>query len=157
MDYGFFGSHELRDSSRLVLVVKDRLSKALWACPVPSKGVDNPYGAKCIVRVLDLLGYKVVILKCDQERPIIAPASKAKEMWSGEVVPENSTKGESKSNGEVERAVQEAEGMATTLEEDLETHVGAKIDESIPVMLWLVQHAALLEGARLESCSDPPW
>ena len=48
---------------------------------------------------LDFMGYKRVILKSDQE-PSIA-------LWHGEIVPEASPKGESKSNGEVERHLYE--------------------------------------------------
>ena len=51
------------------------------------------------------MGYKRVILKPDQEPSIVAFCDAVKNGWHGEVVPEASPKGESKSNGEVKRAV----------------------------------------------------
>ena len=48
------------------------------------------------------MGYKRVILKSDQEPSIVALCDAVKNGWHGEIVPEASPKGESKSNGEVE-------------------------------------------------------
>ena len=49
------------------------------------------------------MGYKIVILKSDQEPRIVALCDAVKNGWHGEVVPEASPIGESTSNGEVER------------------------------------------------------
>ena len=66
------------------------------------KGAENPYGVRCLVKVLDRLGYKRVFLKSDQENPIKALVSKAKKQWSGEALVEHSPKVEFKANGEIE-------------------------------------------------------
>ena len=52
-----------------------------------------------------------------------------------------SPKGESKSNGEIERAVQEVQGIARTLREDLETLLNSKIHDKSCILPWLVEHA----------------
>ncbi len=72
--------------------------------------------------VLDKTGYKRVVLKCDQEPATKALAMRVKETWHGEVLIEHSHVGDSKSNGEVERAVQEAQGIARNLKEHVERH-----------------------------------
>ena len=56
-----------------------------------------------------------------------------------------STKGESKSNGEVERAVQSVHGLARTLKDFLEQQQSGIILESrSPLLAWLVEHCSNL-------------
>ena len=112
VDYGFFGQPEERAHDTLpVLIVRDRKSKGIWRHPVASKGVVHPYPARALMADLDFMGYKRVILKSDQEPSNVALCDAVKNGWHGEVVPEASPKGESKSNGEVERAVQFVHGL----------------------------------------------
>ena len=59
---------------------------------------------------LNSLGYKRVNMKSDQENALSAVVDATKVMWKGELVVEKSPKGESRSNGEVERAVQTCTG-----------------------------------------------
>ena len=42
IDYGFLGSADEPAVGLPILVVKDRWSKAVWAFPVPAKGVEHP-------------------------------------------------------------------------------------------------------------------
>ena len=112
MGYGFFGSEGDggADSGHPILICKDRISKKRASVPVPSKGAQHPYPVKAVAKFLKGLGYKRVILKSDQEPSIVAPCKATKTNWDGELIPENSPKGVSKSNGEVEREVQTAQG-----------------------------------------------
>ena len=150
IDYGFFGTKEqVKDkeigSSKLpILVVKDRKSKMIWAHPVPAKGTEDPYAFNCLVRDLDDTGYKRIILKDDQEPAVKAVGIAAKIKWKGEVVPEQSPKRESKSNGEIERAVQEVQGMARTLKEATEQKLGIELDAKMAILAWLVEYGATL-------------
>ena len=150
MDYGFFGTDEqvkekdIGSTKLPILVVKDRRSKAIWAHPVPEKGAEDPYAFNCLVRDLDDTGYKRIILKDDQEPAIKAVGQAAKVKWKGEIVPEQSPKRESKSNGEVERAVQEVQGMARTLKEALEQRLGAELRARTAILAWLVEYGATL-------------
>ena len=59
---------------------------------------------------LDFMGYRRVILKSDKEPSIVALCDAVNNGWHGEIVPEESPKGESKSNGEAERADQSVRG-----------------------------------------------
>eukprot|EP00435_Cladocopium_sp_Y103_P040755 s116_g11.t1 len=46
VDYMFLGDESTRDTGLPVLVVRDRRTKAVWAHPVPAKGVENPFGTR---------------------------------------------------------------------------------------------------------------
>ena len=111
IDYAFCGlPGELPDnavgSKKLpILIVKDRRTKAIAAHPMPAKGASHPYPAKALLGDIERLGYKRVVVESDQEPAIVALVN-----WSGELVPEGSPKGESRSNGEAERSVQEVQG-----------------------------------------------
>ena len=112
VDCGFFGQPEDRAHDTLpVLIVRDRKSKAIWSHPVLSKGVTHPYPARALMSDLDFMGYKRVILKSDQEPSTVAFCDAVKNGWHGEVVvPGASPKGESKSNGEVQRTIPSVRG-----------------------------------------------
>ena len=73
---------------------------------MPSTGVTHPFPATALMADVDFVGYTRVILKADQEPSIVALCDAVKNGWHGDTVPEASPKGESKRNGEVERAVQ---------------------------------------------------
>ena len=70
--------------------------------------------------------------------------SQSKHGWHGEVVPEASPKGESKSNGEVERAVQSVHGLARTLKDFLEQQSEITLESPSPLLAWLVEQCSNL-------------
>ena len=86
-----------------------------------------------------------MILKSDQEPSIVALRNEVKKRWAlssgGELLPESSPKGESKSNGEVERAVQEVHGISRTLKEYVEFYAEIVLDPHWPIMAWLVGYS----------------
>ena len=140
VDYGFFGQPEARARDALpVLIVRDRKSRGIWNHPVPSKGVTHPYPARALMVDLDFVGYRRVILKSDQEPSIVAHCDSVKNGWHGEIVPEVSPKGESKSKGEVERAVLSVHGLARTLKDSLESRS--------PLVAWLVGHGPIFSNS----------
>ena len=106
---------------------------------MPSKGVLHPCPARALMADLDFMVYKRVILKSDQEPSIVALCDAVKNGWHGEVVPEASPKGESKSNGEVERAVQSVHGLVRTLKNFLEQQSGIALESRSPLLAWLVE------------------
>ena len=57
-------------------------------------------------------------------------------------LPEAPLKGESKSNGEVERAVQAVHGLARTLKDFLEQQCGITVESRSPLLAWLVEHCS---------------
>ena len=61
----------------------------------------------------------------------------------GAAVPEESAPGESQSNGAAERAVQLVEDQVRTLKLALEHQIGVKVPMEHPIMMWLIEHAAM--------------
>ena len=105
VDYGFFGSpgetplQTVSGKDLPVLVAYDRKSRAVFAHPVPHKGLMkddklDEFPVKVLVRDLDRLGYKRVNGKSDQEGALRAVCNAVKVMWKGEWVPELAPRGE---------------------------------------------------------------
>ena len=57
------------------------------------------------------------------------------------IVPEHSAVGESQSNGNAERAVQQEEDQVRTIKSALASRIGAKIPSSHPLVRWMVEHS----------------
>ena len=96
---------------------------------MPAKDVTHPYLAGALMTDWDFMGYKRVIHK-SHHPSIVALCDAVKNGWHGEIVPEASPKGESKSNGEVECAVQSVHGLARTLKDFLEQQSGITLESS---------------------------
>ena len=128
-----------------MLVGKDSKSNAILAYLVSQKGIDFQ-GCQAVinraVHDLNLLGYKRVLFKSDQENAILALLREIRRAWPGEVVPEEAATGESQSNGGAEVSVRLLEGMVRTLKDALETRIGQQIPTDHPVLSWVIQHAA---------------
>ena len=144
MDYGFFGTENESDHEHPVLILHDRESKERCSHPVPSKGIVHPYPAKAVVSFLNRLGYKKAILKSDQEPAIVALGRAVKNQWGGELLLEYSPKGESQSNGEIERTVQSIQGLARTLKDAIEENYQIELDSKSPLLAWLVEYCGTL-------------
>ena len=127
IDYGFFGAPgELPADAvggaqmPVLVVVRDRKSKALFSHLVPSKGVEHFYPEHALVRDIKFLGYPSVVIKSDQEPAIKALAEAVKNLFAAKggvrVQLENSPKGDDhgKSNGEAEAAVEITQGLCRT-------------------------------------------
>ena len=93
---------------------------------------------------MTLWRHKRVILKSDQDPSIVALCDTVKNGRHGEVVPEASPKSESKSNGEVERAVHSVHGLARTLMDILEQQSGIVLESRSPLLAWVDEHCSNL-------------
>ena len=132
------------DHEHPVLVMTDRASGMKGSFPVPSKGIVHPYPAKIVCTFLNRLGYSRVNLKSDQEPSIVALGKAAKAQWNNEIILEYVPKGEHQSNGEVERAVQSAHGIARTVKDFLEEKLKIALEPTGPVLAWLVEYSSTL-------------
>ena len=171
IDYGFFGqsgetpTKSIGGDEAPVVGVNDRSSRVIWAHPLPATGVSqSDWGVKCLMRDLNMTGHMKVIVKSDQEPSIVAVFNEAKRRWSAatgaEMLPERSPVGESSSNGEIERAVQEIQGITRTMKEFVEYPADITIDPHWPIMAWMVEFAAV--AYTLFSKGEPydgltPW
>ena len=145
MDYCFMGQDESKCLP--ILVIRDHASKFVYSHVVPSKGTSHAYPAAQTFVDIEQLGHSKIVLKNDQEPAIVdlhnAVAAKCKEKGI-DVDPENSPVEESQSNGVIERAVQDVEGMVRTLKDQLETSYSTKIESGHPILSRLVNHAGML-------------
>ena len=145
IDWCFMGQAE-DASATAILVVRDAATKSTFAHGTPGKAINaKEYGIHTIRRLLkdfDELGYKKLIPKGDKKASIRALQERIKEAWSGEIILENSPVSSSQSNGVVEKAVQDVEGMVRTCIIALEARLKEKIQTDLPVMQWLIEHSA---------------
>ena len=146
MDCGFLGAEGEggSDHEHPVLVTTDRANGMKGSFPAPGKGSVHPSPAKIVCTFLNRLGYSRVNLKSDQEQSIVALSKAAKAQWNREIIPEYVPKGEHQSNGEVERAVQSAHGIARTVKDFLEERLKIALEPTGPVLSWLVEYSSTL-------------
>ena len=117
----------------------------ITASVVPAKGA-HPYTVKRLgTDLTNIMGYKRVILKSDQERAIKKLKSQVRLEYSLEVPDEESCTYDSQSNAEAEITVQVVEGQVRTLKCHLEARLGQEINTDSNLLPWLVRHA----GAQL--------
>ena len=100
---------------------------------MPAKGVENPFGAKQLLKDIESTGYKRVNLKGDQEASLRAIMQQVKNGFQGEcIIEEAPVEGYAKSNGEAERAIQMVQGMARTLKKFVEYYAEVGIQSRSP-------------------------
>ena len=87
------------------------------------------------------MGYKKIICKSDQEESIKALKQAVKREWHGDMITEESPKGEHASNGIVENAVARVQGMFRTFRDAFESRYGERMDGNSPIIPWMIRHA----------------
>ena len=124
-----------------ILVLRDRRTKYITSSVVPRKG-DHPYAVHRVGQdISNILGYKRVFLKSDQEPAIRKLKEAVRREYNVDIPDELSPVGDSQSNGEVENAIQQVEGQIRTMKCQLEYHLKQEVPATSPVLPWLVRHA----------------
>ena len=151
IDYMFM-NNKGEDHADPTLVMKDHWRGGVWAFMVIRKGSQTTYITQRVAKIIASLGYRDVIIKCDQE-PAIKELQRdiREEMWKelkqaaedlkeskgdGRVIVENgdsimlenSPVGESQSNGVIERAVQSVQEQVRAIKNTIEEEAKMKID-----------------------------
>ena len=133
-----------------VLVVRDFKSKALFAHAVRCKGADvEGFAVQCIVDDCKWLGYSRIILKSDNERPIVRLLTEALKALRIEnvveqVMEEHPPPYDPQANGAIEVGVKLVKGKLKTMRSALEARVGYKLPVVHPLLAWLVTYSANL-------------
>ena len=144
VDYMYMETGEDREAKGMpIMVVKDRESRWVAARVVPKKGRD-PHAVRELGRIIGYLGYKRVILKSDQEPAIKDMKEAVRAERAEDIMLEESPAYDSKSNGEVERAIQTVQGQVRTMKSALESRLSKRVDMNHPSLPWMVQHAGSL-------------
>ena len=136
MDYMYMTGHSRNNGEHTypTLVIKERSTGGIWALSGIQKGVQSKHLITRVAKIINALGAPQVIIKSDQEPATInIQQNIRKTRWAeieqiaqgsrdqreqengGKTILENSPVGESQSNGQVERAIQEIQGQIKTI------------------------------------------
>ena len=140
-DYCFLGA-EGEEETTAIQVAKDRRTRMIFAHMVPRKGLTHMHGAIEMVKDIEKLGYKEVILKSDNEPALRSVQEEVKKRRVEPTIIDNSPVGDSRSNGAAERAVQAVGEQVRVLRKALEGRVGYQVPGSHPIVAWIIEHAA---------------
>ncbi|CAK0857642.1 unnamed protein product [Prorocentrum cordatum] len=146
MDFAFIGEkvQDVEDDGSIpILVVTDRKYGMKGATAVKDKTASD-FVVKWLVGFLKHLGHRRVVLKSDGEASICA-IKNAVMVGVGqhvECIPQESPKGEHKSNGEVEASVKEVKKVIRANFFSMQKSFGFEISPGHPIVRWLPQFAA---------------
>ena len=138
-----------------VLVIRDAMSKSVFAHAVPQKGLDpERYVVDNIVQCIEWLGHVKVILKSDNEPAIVQVIKESLRSIrvDGQVAQageEHSVPYDPQTNGSAETGVRLVKGHVRTLKMGLERRLKRRIPPNHPILTWLVRHAADLLTYRV--------
>jgi hypothetical protein len=144
------------------IIMRDRMTKCIFAMVVPQKGVDeDKWVVRQVVAAIEWLGHSKVLIKSDQERALVSLVKEAlKDLKVKDIAAsdEESAKYESQSNGATEAGVRLVRGSFRTLRLDLERRLGWQIPVDHPIMHWLLMHAAHLYNImKVGNDGLTPW
>ena len=141
-DYMFLGEKDTEGTTP-ILTLKDDKQYSVFADVVPQKGAHD-FVTKQILEDIDTTGFTDIIFKTDNEPAIVAVRNEVKQNRSHKTVPENSIRGQSRSNGFIENANKFVAGKIRTLRSALHTNLNHVINRDHPIITWLVRYAATL-------------
>ena len=129
----------------LVLVVKDEHSGSSLAYDCEVEGTTDVWVMKQLVRDLDGWGRADVCMKTDGEPALLAVQKAMATMRPGaRTLPRNPPAYIPQTDGSVEKAVQDVTGQARKLVLALAANLKSDLDLGLPIVKWLVRHAAFL-------------
>ena len=109
-----------------ILVGKEEKSGWFMAAVVPSKG-KCAHAARKVGDMLDSMGYNRLVMKSDQEPAISELKDVVKRSRAEEIIMEESPVEDSRSNGFIERAVQEVQGQIRVMKSALEGRYSTEV------------------------------
>ena len=131
-DYMFLGEKDTEGTTP-ILTLKDDKQYSVFADVVPQKGAHD-FVTKQILEDIDTTGFTDIIFKTDNEPAIVAVRNEVKQNGSHKTVPENSIRGQSRSNGFIENANKFVAGQIRTLRSALHTNLNHVINRDHPVI-----------------------
>ena len=126
------------------IVGKDEVSGTIIHHKILSKGTGDEWLLKRLVKDLEDLGRRDVVLKTDGEPAIVAMQAKIQAMRDGRTILKNPPAYNPAANGPCEKAVQDATAHARALKIALEARLKITIKEDSTVLDWIIEHAAFL-------------
>ena len=126
------------------IVGKDETTGVIFHHRVACKGVGDEWATKRIVKDLEDMGRRDVVIKTDGEPAIVSVQTKVQALREGRTLLKNPPSYNPESNGPCEKAVQDAAAQTRALKIGLESRLKAKLDGNLPVMEWIMEHAAFV-------------
>ena len=145
IDYCFMGSSSVAASENPVLVAYDNSTSAVAAYLVGTKGPVE-WVVKALCQDLEVWGYGGcrIAIKSDQENAIKSLREAIALRRSAPTAIIESPVRESKSNGQVEKAIQRWQGQYRTLRLSLQDKLGKSVPVKGRISAWLVQWSAVI-------------
>ena len=125
-----------------IIVAMDESTGCKLSYRVESKGIQDAWIVKRLVRDFEELGRRDIILKTDGEPAMLALQRAIAQERPGITKPENPPSYNPASNGACEKAVQDVSGHVRALKFALEANIETPIAEDHPIMEWIITHAA---------------
>ena len=150
MDYWYVNQADeaAKDYPQIAMVDEQTLEK--YARSVGRKGVGDEVGewlVDDIAQELKTWGHgpgSHFILKCDGEPAMRALRDAVIERIGGRIIPEQSAKGESSSNGAVENSIRQIRDQVKVLKQHVEAEIGQTLESDSPILQWLIRWAPML-------------
>ena len=136
--------YELLEEKVTVLVAKDESSGATLAYECETKGPGDDWVIRQLDRDLQDWGRKDICVQSDGEPAIIAVQQALAEARSGTTMLRNSPAYTPQANGGAEKAVQDVTDIMRRLILGLEAKLKCRVDVSLPIVKWIVRHAAFV-------------
>ena len=144
IDYAFV-RRDGEERTTTILVAKHRQSRAVRCWVVPRKGRDEDVATELAlegIRGFGISDKQRVVLKSDNEGPILALRRRVAAIWPGGVLEQSPAPYESESNGVVENGVRMGKGLLRVHLLALEARLQGRISCSSPLFAWLVMHSS---------------
>ena len=104
----------------------------------------SEYLRKAVLQDIATMGHSKIVFKTDGEPACKALQDAIETCRDATTVIENSPPEESQSNGVVEKAIDEVEGIVRILNSALQERLGGTLEPDHPVITWLIEWAATL-------------
>ena len=138
--------YEMLEEKITTLVVKDNESGSTLCFDCVVKGPTDTWVVKQLVGEIEHWGRRDICLKSDGEPAMLALQRAVADMRTGRTVVRNPPVYNPQSNGAAEKAVQDVTGHMRVLVLALEARLRTKLDLTLPIIKWVIRHAALLHS-----------
>ena len=125
-----------------LLIGRDRWTKSVFTFLVKCKGRGDDKIVNKIVRAVDALGYRKLIIKTDGEPALVEVQEAVARARVHETICENPLAYDPQANGGAERAVQEVKAQMRAVKIGLEMKVQATVNPTWAIIEWMLPHAA---------------